>query len=103
MSHNHADTCIVVCTHTYMLMPLRSFREQPSADTEDGCAAGNPAYLRGVFEGWSSDIHDIIRATRNDEIEQRDLYDRPPSISKVSRAVRAQNGDFSFHVKARSN
>merc|ERR1711939_1036457 len=48
----------------------------------DGCAAGNPAYLRGVFEGWSSDIHDIIRATRNDEIEQRDLYDRPPSIRK---------------------
>jgi len=44
--------------------------------------AGNPAYLRGVFEGWAPDIHDIIRATRNDEIEQRDLYDRPPSINK---------------------
>merc|ERR1712127_240264 len=39
---------------------------KPAIGTEDGCAAGNPAYLRGVFEGWSSDIHAIIRATRND-------------------------------------
>jgi len=55
---------------------------KPGVDSPDGCAAGNPAYLRGVFEGWSSDVHDIIRATRNDEIEQRDLYDRPPSLRK---------------------
>eukprot|EP00620_Florenciella_sp_RCC1587_P016849 CAMPEP_0182559554 /NCGR_PEP_ID=MMETSP1324-20130603/2631_1 /TAXON_ID=236786 /ORGANISM="Florenciella sp., Strain RCC1587" /LENGTH=556 /DNA_ID=CAMNT_0024771825 /DNA_START=93 /DNA_END=1763 /DNA_ORIENTATION=+ len=55
---------------------------KPAIDTGDGCRAGNPAYLRGVFEGWAPDIHDIIRATRNDEIEQRDLYDRPPSINK---------------------
>nr|AMV91974.1 zeaxanthin epoxidase [Scrippsiella trochoidea] len=46
----------------------------------DGCASGNPAYLREVFEGWSHEIHDIIRATRDDEIQQRDLYDRPPSL-----------------------
>jgi len=48
----------------------------------DGCAPGNPAYLREVFEGWSKDIHHIIRATRDDEIQQRDLYDRPPSVTK---------------------
>lgn len=48
----------------------------------DGCAPGNPAYLREVFEGWSNDIHHIIRATRDDEIQQRDLYDRPPSVLK---------------------
>jgi len=29
----------------------------------DGCAAGNPAYLREVFDVWSEDIHHIIRAT----------------------------------------
>lgn len=46
----------------------------------DGCAPGNPAYLHEVFEGWSKDIHDIIRATRDDEIQQRDLYDRPPAV-----------------------
>eukprot|EP00929_Paragymnodinium_shiwhaense_P008630 TRINITY_DN112585_c0_g1_i1.p1 TRINITY_DN112585_c0_g1~~TRINITY_DN112585_c0_g1_i1.p1 ORF type:complete len:574 (-),score=147.65 TRINITY_DN112585_c0_g1_i1:230-1951(-) len=48
----------------------------------DGCAAGNPAYLRNVFDGWSKDILNIIRATRDDEIQQRDLYDRPPSVNK---------------------
>merc|ERR1719362_2405299 len=48
----------------------------------DGCAPGNPAYLREVFEGWSKDIHHIIRATRDDEIQQRDLFDRPPSVLK---------------------
>merc|ERR1719210_2681048 len=50
---------------------------KPTAEV-DGCAPGNPAYLREVFEGWSKDIHDIVRATRDDEIQQRDLYDRPP-------------------------
>merc|ERR1719191_2266236 len=48
----------------------------------DGCAPGNPAYLRQVFEGWSPDILHIVRATRDDEIQQRDLYDRPPSVTK---------------------
>jgi len=55
---------------------------KPTEPTEDGCAAGNPAYLRGVFDGWSGDIHAILRATRDDEVEQRDLYDRPPALSK---------------------
>jgi len=48
----------------------------------DGCASGNPAYLREVFDDWSEDIHHIIRATRDDEIQQRDLFDRPPSVQK---------------------
>lgn len=51
-------------------------------EANDGCAAGNPAYLRGVFDGWSPDILNIVRATRDDEIQQRDLYDRPPSVGK---------------------
>jgi hypothetical protein len=49
-------------------------------DSANGCAAGNPAYLEGVFEGWSKDIHHIIQATRDDEVAQRDLYDRPPAL-----------------------
>jgi hypothetical protein len=32
--------------------------------------------------GWSKDIHHILQATKEDEIEQRDLYDRPPSVRK---------------------
>ena len=43
---------------------------------------GKSMYLQGLFEGWSDEIHDILRVTQEDEIEQRDLYDRPPSVFK---------------------
>lgn len=36
-------------------------------------------YLKNIFDGWSPDIHSILDATTEEEIEQRDLYDRPPS------------------------
>ena len=39
-------------------------------------------YLQNIFEGWSPDVHAILDATREDEIQQRDLYDRPPSPIK---------------------
>merc|ERR1719359_2081368 len=48
------------------------------AKTQDG----NVPYLTDVFKGWSSDIHAILGATKEHEIEQRDLYDRPPSATK---------------------
>jgi zeaxanthin epoxidase len=38
--------------------------------------------LQQVFEGWSSEVHAILRVTQEHEIEQRDLYDRPPSMMK---------------------
>ena len=41
---------------------------------------GSSPYLQGVFEGWSPEIQDILKATKEHEIEQRDLYDRPPSV-----------------------
>ena len=43
---------------------------------------GTSAYLQGVFDGWSPEIHDILKVTQEHEIEQRDLYDRPPSVWK---------------------
>jgi zeaxanthin epoxidase len=43
---------------------------------------GNASYLKDVFKGWSGDIHHILNATKENEIEQRDLYDRPPSVFK---------------------
>jgi len=43
---------------------------------------GSSPYLQNLFEGWSPEIHDILRATQEHEIEQRDLYDRPPSVLK---------------------
>lgn len=43
---------------------------------------GSAKYLGDVFTGWSKDIHHILEATQEHEIEQRDLYDRPPSVFK---------------------
>lgn len=43
---------------------------------------GTSKYLQGIFEGWSPEIHAILRVTKENEIEQRDLYDRPPSALK---------------------
>lgn len=43
---------------------------------------GSSAYLQNVFKGWSKDAHHIMKATKEDEIQQRDLYDRPPSVFK---------------------
>merc|ERR1712032_1206311 len=43
---------------------------------------GSSIYLQNLFTGWSEEIHDILIATQEHEIEQRDLYDRPPSVLK---------------------
>ena len=45
------------------------------------CIRDRP-YLQDLFHGWSEEIHDILRVTQEHEIEQRDLYDRPPSVFK---------------------
>merc|ERR1740117_873186 len=37
---------------------------------------GMSPYLQNLFTGWSPEIHDILTVTTEDEIEQRDLYDR---------------------------
>lgn len=39
-------------------------------------------YLQQIFQGWSEECHHILKATAEHEIEQRDLYDRPPSVMK---------------------
>lgn len=45
---------------------------------------GKSKYLQNIFEGWSGDIHHILNATQEHEIEQRDLYDRPPTMKPWS-------------------
>ena len=52
-----------------------------SADTEEK-PDGSSMHLQKVFAGWSPDIHHILQATQEHEIQQRDLYDRPPSVLK---------------------
>lgn len=54
-------------------------RPPDSAATEER-PDGSSKYLQNIFAGWSHEIHHILAATKEDEIEQRDLYDRPPSV-----------------------
>ena len=56
-------------------------RAPGSAETE-AKPDGTVPFLKKTFEGWSPDVHRILDATKEDEIEQRDLYDRPPSSIK---------------------
>ena len=56
-------------------------REPGSAETEEK-PDGSVPFLKEIFAGWSPDVHAILDATREDEIQQRDLYDRPPSSLK---------------------
>jgi zeaxanthin epoxidase len=56
-------------------------RPPGSADLEEK-PEGSSKFLQNIFVGWSNDIHHILQATQEHEIEQRDLYDRPPSVRK---------------------
>jgi len=56
-------------------------RAPGSAETEE-MPEGQSIYLQNIFKGWSKDAHHIMKATKEDEIQQRDLYDRPPSVRK---------------------
>ncbi len=38
-------------------------------------------YLRPEFEGWSEEVFQLLDNTPFEELEQRDLYDRPPQVT----------------------
>lgn len=60
-----------------------AFLAKPAGSAEkEEKPEGSSKYLQDVFFGWSKDIHHILKATKENEIEQRDLYDRPPSVVK---------------------
>merc|ERR1719454_2291934 len=61
--------------YAFLARPADSEASEPKPD-------GLSKYLQNLFEGWSPEIHDILRVTQEHEIEQRDLYDRPPSVLK---------------------
>lgn len=44
--------------------------------------ASNLEFVKDQFEGWTHEIHACLENTPNDIIEQRDLYDRRPSVLK---------------------
>jgi len=61
--------------YAFLSRPPGSGASEPKPD-------GSSAYLQGLFDEWSPEIHDILKVTQEHEIEQRDLYDRPPSALK---------------------
>jgi zeaxanthin epoxidase len=54
--------------------------ETTTTTTTDATVSTTALQLQETFTKWSDEIHDILKATREDEIEQRDLYDRKPSL-----------------------
>lgn len=59
-----------------------AFLARPPGSVDDPKPGGSSKYLQDLFDGWSNEIHSILLATQEYEIEQRDLYDRPPSVAK---------------------
>ena len=57
-----------------------AFLAQPPGQSEGIPEGGSVKHLRSLFHEWSPDIHDILKATQEHEIECRDLYDRPPTV-----------------------
>ena len=55
---------------------------EPGSAAKEEKPDGSSKYLQNIFTGWSKDIHHILQATQEHEIEQRDLYDRPPTTLK---------------------
>ncbi|CAN0388778.1 unnamed protein product, partial [Hapterophycus canaliculatus] len=43
----------------------------------------NIKYLKDRFDGWSPEVHEALDCTSNNDVEQRDLYDRPPSVRRT--------------------
>jgi zeaxanthin epoxidase len=59
-----------------------AFLARPPGSVSDPKPEGSSQYLQTIFEGWSSEVFAILKVTKENEIQQRDLYDRPPSVGK---------------------
>lgn len=59
-----------------------AFLARAPGSVNDPKPEGSSKYLQDLFAVWSPEIHAILTVTKENEIEQRDLYDRPPSVIK---------------------
>jgi len=57
-------------------MQWYGFHEEP-AGGEDADGAKKERLL-SIFGGWTDQVTDLLRATREDDVLRRDIYDRPP-------------------------
>ncbi len=55
------------------------FGSRTAPEGEGDHANGHQAELIDLFDGWYDPIAELIAATPADEIDRRDIYDRPPS------------------------
>lgn len=67
--------------YAFLAQPADSAEPTDSAKMEPK-AAGSVAFLKNLFAGWSKDVHHILDATSDEQVRQRDLYVRPPSVRK---------------------
>ena len=74
---NHLRYVSVLCLCVQpMWIPLQS----PAVSKGTKAEGSKRDYIAELFKDWSPDIHKVLDATLEEEIEQRDLYDRPPEI-----------------------
>jgi len=59
-----------------------AFLARAPGSVNDPKPDGSSKYLQELFKGWSPDVHAILKVTKENEVQQRDLYDRPPSVTK---------------------
>ena len=66
-----------------------AFLNIPPGALPETSKRGEPAiaFLREEFDGWSHEVFQLLDNTPFDEIEQRDLYDRPPQVTWSSGRV----------------
>ena len=53
-------------------------------------------WFRHRFEGWSPEVFELLDNTPFEEIEQRDLYDRPPQVTAPPLSNRGGGGPLLY-------
>jgi len=73
------DNYFVICPDKFGFVQWYAFvKSPPNSENKINCKN----FLQKAFENWCSEVTELIEATNNDEIEQRDVWDRPPSVLK---------------------
>lgn len=66
-----------------------AFLNIPPGGVPEDARSGEKAieFCRAQVEDWSDEVHELLDNTPFDEVEQRDLYDRPPQVAWASGRV----------------
>jgi zeaxanthin epoxidase len=73
------DNYFVICPDKFGFVQWYAFvKSQPNSEDKSNCKD----FLLREFTNWCPEVTELIEATNNDEIGQRDVWDRPPSVIK---------------------